>query len=386
MGRFLFAVVVLALAWWGYESFYVTEASAQPVDIGGLEIDESEDTSSGSADEAGQVSGLEERAQAAGLGASSSLIAGLEKGDPEAIAGGFSELASLDPTRRGRLAAALLELDRKRESVEEGVLLLGRNNAFLRTGEGRGVAKGVLRGALAMEPGDAIGMTSRILGLCMRGPLDSAGQEFVWSTYDQHLALVNQVEFNPASAANARQYSVKSGDSLALIAKRYRKSSVRLESGTLQLINRIKNANAIQVGQRLRIPLGEIQTIVEKQSYLLAIYVGEHMVRLYPCAHGKVESPTPVTTFMIKDKIPKPDWDRPGQRIAYGDPANPLGTHFVKFEPAAALSGFGIHGTWDPKSIGTMASMGCVRLRNEDVAEFSRFVPRGTKVVIRASE
>ena len=32
------------------------------------------------------------------------------------------------------------------------------------------------------------------------------------------------------------------------------------------------------------------------------------------------------------------------------------------------LEGYGIHGTIDPDSIGQMKSMGCVRLRHDDVA------------------
>jgi lipoprotein-anchoring transpeptidase ErfK/SrfK len=51
------------------------------------------------------------------------------------------------------------------------------------------------------------------------------------------------------------------------------------------------------------------------------------------------------------------------------------------------LRGFGIHGTWDPDSIGTAASLGCVRMRNEEVEELYDFIPlprngQGTKVTI----
>ena len=49
--------------------------------------------------------------------------------------------------------------------------------------------------------------------------------------------------------------------------------------------------------------------------------------------------------------------------------------------------GIGIHGTHDPASIGTMASEGCIRLRNEDVAELKQLIygPAkgvGTRVII----
>lgn len=49
--------------------------------------------------------------------------------------------------------------------------------------------------------------------------------------------------------------------------------------------------------------------------------------------------------------------------------------------------GIGIHGTHDPASIGTMASEGCIRLRNEDVEELKQLIygPAkgvGTRVII----
>lgn len=36
--------------------------------------------------------------------------------------------------------------------------------------------------------------------------------------------------------------------------------------------------------------------------------------------------------------------------------------------------GIGIHGTHDPASIGTMASEGCIRLRNEDIQSLKELI------------
>lgn len=44
--------------------------------------------------------------------------------------------------------------------------------------------------------------------------------------------------------------------------------------------------------------------------------------------------------------------------------------------------GYGIHGTNAPESIGTAASHGCVRMRNEDVIQLYDIVPLGTEVQI----
>ena len=43
---------------------------------------------------------------------------------------------------------------------------------------------------------------------------------------------------------------------------------------------------------------------------------------------------------------------------------------------------FGIHGTLDPSSVGWASSHGCIRMKNDEVAELYKMVPIGTKVVI----
>lgn len=45
--------------------------------------------------------------------------------------------------------------------------------------------------------------------------------------------------------------------------------------------------------------------------------------------------------------------------------------------------GIAIHGTNDPASIGHEASLGCIRMKNEDALELLKYVERGTIVIIR---
>ena len=64
--------------------------------------------------------------------------------------------------------------------------------------------------------------------------------------------------------------------------------------------------------------------------------------------------------------------------IPGGSPRNPMG--------AAALTlnrgEYAIHGTNNPRSIGTSASYGCIRMRNDDVLDLFRRVDVGTPVVV----
>lgn len=68
-----------------------------------------------------------------------------------------------------------------------------------------------------------------------------------------------------------------------------------------------------------------------------------------------------------------------------GEIAGAYGPWFISLD--TGWIGIGIHGTHDPASIGTMASEGCIRMNNQDVAELKNLIygPAkgvGTKVVI----
>jgi L,D-transpeptidase ErfK/SrfK len=56
-------------------------------------------------------------------------------------------------------------------------------------------------------------------------------------------------------------------------------------------------------------------------------------------------------------------------------PDNPLGRHWLGIG-----HGFGIHGTNNRWSIGRLATHGCIRLENDDIAELYARVPVGTRV------
>ena len=95
---------------------------------------------------------------------------------------------------------------------------------------------------------------------------------------------------------------------------------------------------------------------------------------------------TPVGKFVIDLKEFEPDWWRPGKLVPFGEPENVLGTRWLGLTPiegtSTGLRGYGIHGTWEPETVGTAASQGCVRMVNPEVEELYNIVPIGTKVVI----
>ena len=71
--------------------------------------------------------------------------------------------------------------------------------------------------------------------------------------------------------------------------------------------------------------------------------------------------------------------------IEAGDPKNPLGQFWLGLAGvdghALGKTSYGIHGTIDPDSIGKQASMGCIRMRNEDVEQVFELLVEGKSTV-----
>lgn len=175
-------------------------------------------------------------------------------------------------------------------------------------------------------------------------------------------------EITPDSIA----YTVKPGDSLYVIA---RKNHTTVD--LIKKINGLKSAT-IYPKMKLKIHTAPFSVTVDKAKNTLVLYSGDVPVKKYSVATGK-KNCTPVGTFKITDKLVNPTWFKTGAILPPGSPKNALGTRWMGFDKPA----YGIHGTIEPKTIGTQASEGCIRMLNEDVEELYSIIPVGTKVTIQ---
>jgi nucleoid-associated protein YgaU len=300
----------------------------------------------------------------------------------------FQVLTAATGGQRAAIARALLQQSARAKDVPALLAVLGETNAFLHSPEGHGVARRTLAQALRESPERGVLHVSELLTRCMRGPIgpgDVEAKKLVQEIYQRHKPLVRRVVFNPDRLEGARRHQVRAGESLGGIAKRARREGIRVEAHTLALVNRISNPNLVREGQLLKIPVRPLKAVLEKRSFLMAIYLGDVMIRLYWVGHG-ADDLTPETTFTVGAKLKHPDWYAPdGNSYQYGHPKNVLGDYFVKFEHAS-YTGFGAHGTPDEASIGKMASQGCIRMRAADIKEVYEVLPRGCQVEIRATE
>jgi len=121
------------------------------------------------------------------------------------------------------------------------------------------------------------------------------------------------------------------------------------------------------------------RVVVSIPDRMLAVVENDAVVRVFNVAVGAPESPSPVGTFTIVNRVTNPTYYHPGKVIAPGS-ANPVGTRWI----GLSEKGFGIHGTDDPKSIGYARSHGCIRLRNSDVEKLFELVRAGDVVELHA--
>ena len=180
--------------------------------------------------------------------------------------------------------------------------------------------------------------------------------------------------FSPMVTLNSFQYTVKAGDSLSKIAKE--------NNTTVELIrknNGLKN-DVIYEGMKLKIVKTTFKIIVDISDHDLKLYAGDKLIKIYPVATGRTGHATPTGAFTIVNKLENPVWYHEGTAVPSGDPNNILGTRWMGF----SLKGYGIHGTTLPKTVGTSASEGCIRMLNQDVEELYSIIPQGTTVTLTA--
>ncbi len=166
-------------------------------------------------------------------------------------------------------------------------------------------------------------------------------------------------------------YTIQAGDQLQNIANNYRVSWQYLAK-----LNRLDPLR-IRPGQNLKVILGPFGAVVDLRRFELTVHAHGYYVARFPIGIGK-DSSTPVGDFTVQDKLEDPTYYGPDGVIAHDDPRNPLGEFWISLG-----DGYGIHGTIDESSIGRAESRGCIRLRNQDVADLFDLLTVGSSVVIR---
>ena len=105
-------------------------------------------------------------------------------------------------------------------------------------------------------------------------------------------------------------------------------------------------------------------------------------VNRWPVVIGAPETPTPVGRFQVQSKVINPIYQSTSTGLVKG--VGPLGYRWLGFF-SRGPDQFGIHGTPWPWWVDARAAVshGCVRMRNEHIADLFAAVEIGTPVIIQ---
>ena len=185
------------------------------------------------------------------------------------------------------------------------------------------------------------------------------------------------------------EHTVASGDLLSKIA-----GPLDVPYGFLARINGVQ-PNKIRLGQSLKTIKGPIHAEVSKGRFEIDLYLGglpgtpgSMYLWTYPVGLG-ADSSTPKGLWEVTrgSKLVNPEWTNPRTNEVYGrdNPENPLGERWIGLTgiggDALGQPSYGIHGTIQPETIGTNASMGCVRLVHDDILEVYDMLSEGSSLV-----
>ncbi len=138
-----------------------------------------------------------------------------------------------------------------------------------------------------------------------------------------------------------------------------------------------EEGRAAETGSSDALPSRRI--VVSLPDRALAVVENQAAVHIFPIAVGAASSPSPIGTFVVTNRVPRPTYYGHGKVVPPG-PSNPIGTRWIGLN----VKGYGIHGTDQPGSIGYARSHGCIRLRNRDVEALFELVQAGDVVEIVA--
>ncbi|MGR8935548.1 MAG: L,D-transpeptidase family protein [Gammaproteobacteria bacterium] len=226
----------------------------------------------------------------------------------------------------------------------------------------------------------------------------------LFSFSSQSLALTVPMPANPndevisVSPDGNSHTLAENGETLLDVARRFdlgQTEIVRLNPDVDRWLP--KNGELVRVANLRILPdaprHGIVLNVAEARMYYYQT-IGANQprfVRTYPIGYGREEWNTPLGATKVINKMKNPVWRPPAsiraEHAAQGDPLpaevpagpdNPLGA----FALYLGFSGYRIHGTDKPYSIGLRATHGCTRLYPEDIEELFPLVAVGTPVNI----
>ena len=129
----------------------------------------------------------------------------------------------------------------------------------------------------------------------------------------------------------------------------------------------------------VRLALDPYRVTVSLRLHRITVWSRNLAIVRAKAAVGRTSLPTPTGTFYVTELLAQAN-----PRGLYGPFAFGLSAYSdVLYSFGGGPGQIGIHGTNEPRLLGTSASHGCVRVANAVIARLARILPLGTPVVIR---
>ena len=195
----------------------------------------------------------------------------------------------------------------------------------------------------------------------------------------------------------AMEYTVRRGEVLERVERRL---ELHVPWQILLKVNRVKDAARIRAGDTLKMIRGPFHALVYKSIHVMDIYLHrkgleEVFVKRVPVGLGK-EGLTPLGSWRIGSKLvhpkyyPAPNSPNGSQPIPYGRPGYAFGSKGLWIslqgtdDKTRSQTGYGLHSTDKPNSVGKNASEGCIRLADKDIdLIFALLYEKWSTVVIK---
>jgi lipoprotein-anchoring transpeptidase ErfK/SrfK len=117
---------------------------------------------------------------------------------------------------------------------------------------------------------------------------------------------------------------------------------------------------------------------VLRSGHRLKVYRGKKVLLSTPAAIGSSDTPTPGGAYYLTELLQPPNPNGDYGPYAYG--LSGQSTALTQFNGRDPV--IGIHGTNQPKLLGTSVSHGCIRVSNAVITRLAKMLPLGTPVQI----
>jgi LysM repeat protein len=242
-------------------------------------------------------------------------------------------------------------------------------------------AKAFARGMADLKAGKAMAARVPLTAAVLSGGLSAADEATAIAELTQLADLAIFSRGVQEGDAYCEYYRFKAGEVLNKVETAQR---LHVPPQLILQINGLRGGGGIQAGQQIKVIKGPMHAVVSKSRFTMDIFLQRDelppvFIRRLACGLGK-DSSTPVGMWRVGlgRKLTHAPWNPPpsagaARSIAWGQPGYPLGADGLWLglegidDNTRPQTGYGIHGTNEPQTIGREGSLGCIRLADNDI-------------------